>query len=68
MASHTVIDELKKTQILELLEQGKRVDGRALDEPRELSIDTNAVPKANGSAKVRLGDSDVLCGVKIQPD
>ncbi len=68
MASHTVIDELKRSQILELLEQGKRVDGRALDEPREISIETNAVPHANGSAKVRLGDTEVLCGVKIQPD
>jgi len=68
MASKSVIDELKKTQILELLDQGKRVDGRALDEPREISIETNAVPKANGSAKVRLGDTEVLCGVKIQPD
>jgi exosome complex component RRP42 len=68
LASHSVLDELKKTQILELLEQGKRIDGRALDEPREISIEINAIPKANGSAKVRLGDSEVLCGVKIQPD
>ncbi|WP_428324655.1 exosome complex protein Rrp42 [Nitrosopumilus sp.] len=68
MASHTVIDELKRNQILELLEQGKRVDGRALDETREVSIETNAIPKANGSARVRLGDTEVVCGVKIQPD
>jgi len=68
MASTSVIDELKRTQILELLEQGKRVDGRALDEVRELSIEINAIPKANGSARVHLGDTDVLCGVKIQPD
>ena len=68
MASHSVLDELKRTQILELLEQGKRVDGRALDEPREISIEINAIPKANGSAKLRLGDTEVLCGVKIQPD
>ncbi|MFQ5782246.1 MAG: exosome complex protein Rrp42 [Nitrosopumilus sp.] len=64
----SVIDELKKTQILELLEQGKRVDGRALDEPREISVETNAIPKANGSARVRIGDTEVVCGVKIQPD
>ena len=63
-----VIDELKKSQILELLEQGKRVDGRTFDEARELIIETNAIPKANGSARVRLGDSEVVCGVKIQPD
>ncbi len=68
MASRTVVDELKRSQILELLEQGKRVDGRALDEPREISIEVNAIPKANGSARVFLGDTEVLCGVKIQPD
>lgn len=64
----SVLDDLKRTQILELLEQEKRTDGRALDEPRKLVIDTSAVPKANGSAKVTLGDSVVVCGVKIQPD
>ncbi len=68
MASHSVVDELKKTQILELLNQGNRVDGRALDEPREISIEPNIIPKANGSAKIRLGDTEVVCGVKIQPD
>ena len=64
----TVIDELKKSQILELLEQGKRIDGRALDEPRKLTVEINAIPKANGSARVRLGDTEAVCGVKIQPD
>jgi len=68
MTSTSVLDDLKKSQILELLEQGKRIDGRALDEPRNLIIETNAIPKANGSARVRLGDSEVICGVKIQPD
>lgn len=68
MASVSVIDELKKVQILELLEQGKRVDGRALDESREIKIEINAIPKANGSARVYLGDTEVICGVKIQPD
>lgn len=64
----SVLDDLKKSQILELLKQGKRTDGRSMEEPRKLVIDTNIVPKANGSAKVRLGDSEVVCGVKIQPD
>jgi len=68
LASVSVIDQLKRAQILELLEQGKRIDGRALDEPREITIEIDAIPKANGSARVRLGDSEVLCGVKIQPD
>ena len=68
MASTSVIDELKRSQILELLEQGRRIDGRAFDEVRKLSVQTCAIPKANGSARVRLGDTEVVCGVKIQPD
>ncbi|MFB5607487.1 MAG: exosome complex protein Rrp42 [Candidatus Nitrosomaritimum yanchengensis] len=64
----SVIDELKRSQILELLEQGKRIDGRALDEPRKLIVEINAIPKANGSARVRLGETEAVCGVKIQPD
>jgi len=64
----SVIDQLKKTQILELLDQGKRVDGRSFDEPRKLTVEINAIPKANGSARVRLGDTEAVCGVKIQPD
>jgi exosome complex component RRP42 len=63
-----IIDQLKKNQIMELLDQGKRTDGRNLDQVRELSIEINAIPKANGSARVRLGDTEVICGVKIQPD
>jgi exosome complex component RRP42 len=63
-----VIDDLKKSQILELLEQGKRIDGRAFDEHRKLTVEIDAIPKANGSARVRLGDTEAVCGVKIQPD
>lgn len=64
----TIIDVLKKTKILDMLAEGKRVDGRALDEFREISIQANAIPKANGSARVRIGDTEVVCGVKVQPD
>ena len=68
MTSGSIVDELKKTQILDLLEQGKRVDGRSLDEAREVLVEPNVIPKANGSARVRIGDTEVICGVKIQPD
>lgn len=64
----TIIDDLKKKKIIALLKEGQRVDGRALDEPRQLIIDTGVIPKAEGSARVRLGDTEVVCGVKIQPD
>ena len=66
--SINVIDDLKRAKILELLDQGQRIDGRAFDEPRKLTVEIEAIPKANGSARVRLGDSEAVCGVKIQPD
>lgn len=64
----SILDQLRKNEIVELLEQGKRIDGRAFDEPRQISIETGAIPKANGSARVRLGNTEVVAGVKIQPD
>ena len=68
MSDGVIIDQLKKTQILELLQEGKRVDGRQFDEPRKLSIDIGVIPKAEGSARARLGDTEVVAGVKIQPE
>ena len=68
MADSKIIDQLKKNQILDMLKDGKRIDGRAFDEVRELSIDTGVIPKAEGSARARLGDTEVVAGVKIQPE
>ena len=68
MTTVSIINTLKKTQILALLQDGKRVDGRALDEFRPITIQPNAIPKANGSARVRIGDTEVVSGVKIKPD
>jgi exosome complex component RRP42 len=63
-----IIDQLKRDKILDLLKQGKRLDGRALDEQRPLIIETGVIPKANGSARVKLGNTEVISGVKVQPD
>jgi len=68
MANLSIIDKLKKTKILDLLQEGKRIDGRALNEPRPLVIDTGVIPHANGSARARLGDTEIVAGVKVQPD
>jgi len=64
----SVLDQLKRKEIVDLLDQGKRIDGRAFDQSRPLSIETGVIPKANGSARVRLGDTEIVTGVKIQPD
>ena len=68
MGQSHLIDELKSNQIRELLQQGKRIDGRAFDEQRPLSIETGVIPKANGSARVHLGNTEIVTGIKVQPD
>ncbi|MBM3896419.1 MAG: exosome complex protein Rrp42 [Thaumarchaeota archaeon] len=64
----SVLDQLKRKEIVDLLAQDKRIDGRAFDQPRLLSIETGVIPKANGSARVHLGNTEIVTGVKIQPD
>jgi len=68
MGKVSLIDSLKRTKISDFLEQGKRIDGRGFEEVRPLSIETGVIPHANGSARVRLGDTEVITGIKIQPD
>ncbi|MDA7945691.1 MAG: exosome complex component Rrp42, partial [Nitrosopumilus sp.] len=62
MTVRTVLDELKKAQILEGLASGRRRDGRAPEEPRRVDVEPGVIPKANGSARVRLGDTVAICG------
>ena len=57
--------DIKKYYVRDLVEQGKRMDGRKFDEYRPINIDVNAIPNANGSAKVTLGDTIVYAGVKL---
>lgn len=60
-----VVETIRKGQMIELLAQAKRLDGRALDEHRPLTIQTGFIQKANGSAMVSLGHTQVLAGVKV---
>ncbi len=60
-----VVETLRRAQMVELLSKGKRVDGRNLDEIRGIQIETKLIEKANGSAKVSLGHTQVIAGVKI---
>lgn len=63
--SRAVMSEIRKDHIHRLLEKGKRVDGRAWDEYRPISIETNVIDSAEGSARVKIGNTDVLVGVKM---
>lgn len=60
------VSVIKRDFIKNLLAEGKREDGRALDEMRKLDIQVNFIPRANGSAYVKLGNTKVIAGVKTQ--
>lgn len=47
------------------LSQGKRFDGRAPDQFRDLVVETGVSKHAEGSARVKLGNTEVLVGVKL---
>lgn len=54
-----------KEYINTLVANNLREDERGFDEYRDISIEKNTLSQANGSARVRLGDTEVLVGVKI---
>lgn len=64
--STLIVEHLRKQQMWEAISKGKRLDGRNLDELRPLNIDLGIIKKANGSARVNLGNSEVIAGVKVE--
>ena len=60
-----IVEHLRKQQMWDDLAKGKRLDGRDFGEQRPLGIETDVIKKANGSARVKLGYSEVIAGVKV---
>ena len=56
---------IQEQYILNLASNGKRGDGRKPDEYRKIEMESNPIYKAEGSARVKLGDTEVLAGVKM---
>lgn len=57
--------ELTKKRIQEYLSEGKRFDGRKLDEFRDISIETGISKNAEGSVHVKIGKTEVIVGIKM---
>src|SRR6478735_9818036 len=64
--STLIVEHLRKQQMWDAISNGKRLDGRNLDELRTLNIELGIIRKANGSSKVNLGNSEVVAGVKVE--
>ena len=55
-----------REHIIKLFEAGTRLDGRKLDEYRKISLDVDVIRTAEGSARVKIGKTDVISGVKLE--
>ncbi len=64
--STIIVEHLRKQQMWDAISKGKRLDGRNLNEIRPLEIEIDIIKKANGSARVKLGNSEVVAGVKVE--
>jgi exosome complex component RRP42 len=64
--STIIVEHLRKQQMWDSISKGKRLDGRNLDETRPMEIEFDIIKKANGSAKVKLGNTEVVAGVKVE--
>jgi exosome complex component RRP42 len=60
------IDLAKISYVRDLISNSMREDDRKLFEYRKISITRNPLQNAEGSAKVAIGDTEVLCGIKFE--
>ncbi|HID73695.1 MAG TPA: exosome complex protein Rrp42, partial [Thermoplasmata archaeon] len=60
-----VVAEIERDYIHRLSREGKRLDGRGLEEHRPIEYEINPISTAEGSARVRMGNADVMVGVKM---
>ena len=61
----TLITRVRQRQIGQAIDAGTRLDGRSLGDYREMTIEEGLIERAEGSARIRLGKTEVLVGVKI---
>lgn len=65
MDKELIVSNLTGKKIEKYLEEGKRFDGRKPDEFREIIVETGISKNAEGSAKVKVGNTEVWVGVKM---
>lgn len=49
-----------------MFSEGKRFDGRKITDYRDVEVSLNVSSKAEGSARVKMGKTEVIAGVKLQ--
>jgi len=62
----SLVTRVRQKQIGQLIDAGKRLDGRGLGDYREIKLEQGLIERAEGSARVLLGKTEVLVGTKVE--
>jgi exosome complex component RRP42 len=62
----SVVTRIKQKQIAQLIAKGKRLDNRSPTDYREIKVEQGIIERAEGSARVLLGRTEVMAGTKIE--
>ncbi len=61
-----LVPSLLRQELTRLANEGERLDGRSQWEGRDITLETNCLYNAEGSAKVTIGGTIVFAGVKFE--
>ena len=64
--SAPTVPNLLRDHLADLAQNDSRLDGREQFGARDLKLETGILPRAEGSARVTMGNTIVLAGVKFQ--
>ncbi len=67
-SNQNIIPAIKRESILNILEHGNRSDARKLSDYRSIQATLGYAKKADGSCLLKLGDTMVLAGVKLETE
>lgn len=65
MSEEKSVPNLQKNKIIESLKEGKRLDGRAPADMRDVKIELGISKNAEASCSVKMGKTEVYAGVKL---
>ena len=60
-----IVPKIKLETLLNMYKRGLRPDHRDFASPRNVSVEVGVIDKADGSALVKLGNTQVMVGVKL---
>lgn len=62
----TIIPEIIRESLTNLVKKGERSDNRSFDDYRDIYLETGIITKAEGSARVKIGNTQIMVGAKPQ--